>query len=634
MAQEGAPPTLLTSGEIKPHLMRLGIPMVIGVFAMISVNLVDTYFVGLLGTQELAAMSFTFPLVGLIINVCMGLGIGVMATVARLVGAGKNEEEQLISTNALSLAACLSVTLGVIGYFSQNQIFSVMGAEGELLPYLNAYMKWWFVGMPFLVILIIANAVMRAHGDSKTPMRIMIGAAILNGILDPLLIFGWGAIPALGLEGASIATMIARLMTFGIAITLLIRRGSVSVRELSLSGMIQAARGVASVGLPAALTNALTPFSAGLMTALIALHGEAAIAGYGYAVRFEGLFLLVPMVMGGALSPFIGQNWGAHLNHRVVEALGIARRVSIYWGGIICLSLWLGASSLAQVLSSDLQVQAYLSLYLRVLSISYAFQGVIYAANSTFNAVNRPLRATIISMLNGLVVALPLAYLGHHWAGFEGIIYGLLSARLITGMIADRWVWRLFEEDDRQIALSDQEVKTSLYQLEEALPGISVKLERMLAQLGHLPDLTFSGSGAGHLTCLLKGYEVAHLFDDGRFDILLPPQLRDAVVEAGWGQHHRREYDGGWVTHDLKVCQDVDDLIRLICLTQAYLICLEDPSPESEAKSPVGKVCEVTRTMEARAELNQLCLPRGVFMGLVASIGSARVVANEDEHVA
>ena len=209
MATPAAPLSLLTTGSITPHLRRLAVPMVIGVFALISVNLVDTYFVGLLGTEELAAMSFTFPIVGLIMNLCMGLGIGVTATISRLVGSGDQERAEQVGGHALLIAGLVSLTLALVGAILHDPVFTLMGAHDQLLTYLWEYMRWWFIGLPFIVVVIVLNGVLRAHGNSKTPMRLMLLFAGMNLILDPLLIFGFGGLPALRLEGASIATLIA-----------------------------------------------------------------------------------------------------------------------------------------------------------------------------------------------------------------------------------------------------------------------------------------------------------------------------------------------------------------------------------------------------------------------------------------
>ena len=598
--------------------------MVIGVFAMISVNLVDTYFVGLLGTEELAAMSFTFPVVGLIINLCMGIGIGVTATIARLVGADARVEAEQVAGHALLIALLISGSLALLGFLTHDLIFTALGAEGQLLVYLNEYMRWWFIGLPFLVIVIVSNGVLRAHGNSKAPMRLMLLVAGVNVLLDPILIFGlWGA-PALRLEGAAIATMIARIITFTFAMRLVFKQGFIPLSSLTPRGLWRSWQTIARIGLPAAMTNALGPFSAGLITALIALHGESVIAGYGLAIRFEGLFLIVPMVMGGALSPFVGQNWGAHLNHRVIEGLTFARRISIIWGLAVWGLVELSAPALARTLSTDLAVQDAFVIYLRICSASYLFQGMIYSANATFNAINRPLKATLVSTMNSLLIALPCAYLGHHSFGYPGIIAGLLCARIVSGVVADRWIWKLFSDDDKAVALSDVAVKAKLYQLEQALPALALDLEHLVLRLGHIPALEVSAGEKGGLTYLIGGREIAHLDLNGTCDVRLPPQLRDAVVTEGWGTHHRREHDSCWVSHHLAEAKDIEEFIRLLCLAHAYRSCALEPSPQAEAKNEIAKLCEVTRTLEERAELKSLQLPTSIFQALLGAVRDAR----------
>lgn len=618
-------PTRLTTGSVPKHLQRLFIPMVIGVFAMISVNLVDTYFVGLLGTKELAAMSFTFPVVGLMINLCMGLGIGVTSTVARLIGAGNQAQANQVAGHAILMAVVLSGSLTLLGLITHDMIFSFIGASQELLVLLFAYMRWWFIGLPFLVTVIVANGVLRASGDSKTPMRLMLVVAGMNIILDPILIFGYCGVPKLGLEGAAIATMLARITTFSVTMYLLTKQGVLSVQNLNPRGLTHSLKEVIKVGIPAALTNALSPFSAGLMTALIALYGSEAIAGYGLAIRLEGLFLLVPMVMGGALSPFIGQNWGAHFTHRVVESLSFARRVSLIWGVLIWVLVELSAPTLAVAMSDDPKVCESFILYLRIVSVSYALQGVIYAANATFNAINRPIRATLISTMNSLLLALPLAYLGHMNYGLMGIMSGLLVARLVTGIVAHQWVWGLFDEGNKVVALSDAEVKRALYQLEDALPHLAVSLEKLISHLSQYPHLEMSHGQEGRFAYYLHDREIAHLSKNGTFEVRLPPELRDAVVRQGWGEHHGREYDAGWVIHRLQNAEDVEELERLIRLSYAYLICAYHPVPITEALSEIGKLCVVSRAFEVDDQLRQQRPPQPIFDALVQAISNFRM---------
>ena len=567
--------TLLTLGPVEHHLKRLFAPMVIGVFAMISVNLIDTYFISLLGTTELAAMSFTFPVVGLIINLCFGLSIGVTATLSRTIGAGHEEEANLLAGHAIIFAGILSVSLSIFTLLAQVWIFKAMGAGEELIKHLHDYMFWWALGLPFLVFLIINNSILRSRGDSKTPMRLMLAVAFINAILDPIFIFGLGPLPAMYLEGAAIATMITRCLVFLVSLRYVMQHGVV-FQHLNLARLRQSLKPISSVGIPAAMTNALTPFSAALITALIALHGKQTVAGYGMAIRLEGMFLLVPMVMGGALSPFVGQNWGAHLNHRVIEGLSFARKISIYWGIGIWILVEIFASNLGQLFSQDPAVQQSFALYLRIISISYVFQGLVYAANATFNAIDRPLKATLVSVLNSLLLAVPLGYLGHVWFGFKGIVIGLVIARIVSGLLANRWVWALFDQQDVVTAFSSHEVKELIYEFEASHPDLALKMEEVVEHIGHLHDVHLAESKHAKIGFYIRDIEMGHIHMEGHFDLRLPPQLRNVVIKEKWASHHRTHYDGGWVTHDLKSNQDFNEIENLLKLVHIYYEKLQD----------------------------------------------------------
>ena len=624
MATPAHAPKLLTTGPVWPHLKSLFTPMVIGVFAMISVNLADTYFVSLLGTSELAAMSFTFPVVGLVINLCFGLAIGVTATSSRMIGGGQQDQASILAGHALIFSLILSTILSVATLFGHNAVFKLMGADQSLIKHLNDYMFWWALGLPFLIFLIMGNSILRSRGDSKTPMRIMLSAAFLNAILDPILIFGLGPIPALKLEGAAIATMIARMLVFSASLPYLMKNGIV-FKQITKAGLIHSLKPIMSVGVPASITNALTPFSAGLITSLIALHGAEAIAGYGMAVRLEGLFLLVPMVMGGALSPLVGQNWGAHLNHRVIEAIGLARKISIGWGLFILALVELSAPFLAGLFSEEASVQNSFITYLRIISLSYIFQGLVFAANATFNAIDRPFKATTISLLNSLVLALPLAYIGHLIYGFTGIVIGILSARFISGLLANSWVWTLFDPQDVVIAFSDQKVKDLIYKFEAENPEVALKLEELIEEIGHLHAVHLAESDHGEIGFYVEQFEMGHIHLDGHMDLRLPPHLRDSVITEEWASHHRQHFDSCWVSHHLDKHKDFEEVKRLLNLCHIYYESVQflrdipqEPPSQLEQKSLIDGL--FTRLIEEHPHLDYTHLPQRIQEALRTSI--------------
>jgi len=622
------PASPLTTGDVRVHIRRLFTPMLVGVLAMIAVDLTDVYFVSLLGTTPLAAMSFTFPVTSLITNLCFGLAIGVTAAVARRIGAGERARAVTLSTHALTFSLTLAATLAALAALAHEQIFGALGAPEALDEPLGDYMRWWRVGLPCFVSVAVCNGALRANGDSKTPMRLMLTAAALNLALNPLLIFGLGPVPALGVEGSSLATALARACTFALMLRVMGRQGLLAPAQLLGGGLLASGRELMRVGLPAALTNALAPLAAGVVTSLVALHGAAAVGGYGLAMRLEGLFLIVPMVLGGALSPVVGQSWGAQLTHRVLDALTFAQRVSMAWGVGVCVTLNLLAAPLAALMSPEPAVQGALALYLRLASVSYVAQGALYGANAVFNAVNRPGRATTIALLNSLALAIPLSYVGHILYGYAGIVTGLLAARLAASLLAHRWVWALFDPQAQRAARTPVDVKGALYAFAAARPGAALEVERLFQELCALDGLCLTRAEGGLIALDVRGREVAQVSLGERFDIRLPPQLREAVVREGLALPHVGAEEG-WVSYPLTAREDLAELRSLLRITHAYVECAYAPAALNAATCELTRLCEVTRTLRAHPDLSRLTLSERLFAALSESVSAVRAAERE-----
>ena len=208
----------LTSGPIGSTLVRLSAPMLVGILAMMAFHVVDTYFVARLGTLALASITLTFPVVMVVGTFTLGLGVGAMAVISQGIGAGDRSQIRRYTTDALTLAGCCVVVLMIVGLATFEPLFRLLGATDAMLPLIRRYMLIWYSGMLFYVVPIIGNNIIRATGDTLTPSVVMIVSVAVNGVLDPLLIFGWGPIPALGISGAGIATVLARGITLVVAL--------------------------------------------------------------------------------------------------------------------------------------------------------------------------------------------------------------------------------------------------------------------------------------------------------------------------------------------------------------------------------------------------------------------------------
>ena len=440
----------LTEGQIPLQLLRLSLPMVWGVFSILAFSLADTYFVAQLGTNELAAISFTFPVVTVLGSVAMGLGTGAGSVIARGIGEGNRQKVQRLTTDSLLLSLLIVTILACGGLATIDPLFATLGAPSDLLPLIRDYMNTWYLGMVFLVVPLIGNSAIRASGNTVVPSLIMTLAAAANILVDPLLIFGWGPFPALGLKGAALATVISRASTLVASLAFLhFRERLLLLTFPSLKAMAKSWRSLLSVGLPAAATNLISPLSVGLVTSLMARYGTDAVAGFGLASRLEALALIAPLALSASIAPFVGQNWGAQQYGRVKRALQLSFWFCLSWGGLVAVLLGTAAAEITARFDSDPGVVASATVYLTLVPISYGALGIVFTASSAFNALGKPLLALGMSLSRLLLLYVPLAYLGSRLFGISGIFGAACLSNGIVGLGAwllhSRWS-QLFSE--------------------------------------------------------------------------------------------------------------------------------------------------------------------------------------------
>lgn len=558
----------LLQGEVATSLREMSVPMVVGLIAMILVNLVDTYWVSRLGTEALAAMTFTFPVESIVINIALGLMIGTSVAVSRAIGGGKSDEARLLTTHATVLAVIIVSAVSGLGLAFQEPLFRAMGAEGPLLNDVQSYMTPWFIGVAFLVVPMIANGALRASGDARTPSRIMVAAAILNAVLDPIFIFGWGPVPALGLQGAAIATVIARFVTMVAVFVVLLRNTALlGFAGTTARRLRDSWTSVGRVAVPAMVTNAVGPFAVGILTTMLASYGPASLAAWGIGIRVDAVLMLVPSALSSALSPFVGQNWGAHLRARVADAVRKSLWFAVIWGAAAAALLMAVAPMVAKVFSQDPAVQDAIVVYLRIIPIGYTFVGTVAMCSSTFNAVDRATRSTILSTLRSLGFAVPLAWLGSTFAGVEGLLMGLVVASIAAALLGTRWM------------------KTYLAPLGDDPPGVGLALDE-----ARLVDWLKGESGWSslkeHATELLqmdalKAYAISsrrvglyvgarvlvYLDEGGQMSIPMPMEVGENLRRFGSLEPHPDHEDNGWYRFALARNGDPDTARWLIGLS-------------------------------------------------------------------
>ncbi len=430
----------LTSGPVRKQLFGLAGPMVMGLLAIMVFNLVDTWFVSKLGTAQLAAISMTFPVVMIIGSISRGLGIGATSVVSRAIGSGNHGEVRRLTTDALLLGVGIVLVVSVVGWFTIDPLFRLMGADDTLLPLVREYMSVWYLGAAFVVVPMIGNSAIRASGDTRTPAMVMILAGVLNAGLDPLLIFGWGPVPAMGIRGAAIATIASRALTLVVALWVLGKRQKMIARHFEgLKATLASWKRIIEVGVPAGAANLAQPITAGILTAMVADYGKTAVAAFGAGGRVEMIVLIPLIALGTGLTPFVGQNWGAREKGRVAEALGYGLYGSVVLGLVGYGLVALFAHPIAGLFSDDPAVLRLLVRYLWILPAAHWAVGVIVTASCTFNAIGRPLAAASITLVRAPVLTAIFALLGSYVAGVPGIYIGTVAATVLAGVAG--WLW-------------------------------------------------------------------------------------------------------------------------------------------------------------------------------------------------
>ena len=430
----------LIEGRVSEQLKILALPLVWGLMATMSLNAIETFFIAQLGREPLAALSFTFPIIMVLTSLGIGLGAGTSSAVARAIGEGDSNKARRLATDAMSLTFIISASVCLIGWLTLEPLFFALGATPDLIPLIRSYMSIWYFSAPCLMVPMVCLSALRAMGMSQVQGYLMGGAALLNVMLDPILIFGLFGFPALGLQGAALATLITRVLMLVVALYILHARVHMLVNPfLPWETLKRSWMTIVEVGLPAMVANVIIPFASAIVVAMVAAYGTDAVAALGIAMRIEPLALIVFYALSGVVGPFFGQNFGAGKLDRLDEALRVLTQFCVVFGLLLALILGVFGAEIAGLFGGHAEVVTITATYLMIVPISYGAYGLVMTVNAAFNGLGRPWPAMIISAGRVLYIYLPLAWLGQYWCGITGIFIATALANFLLGLWA--WLW-------------------------------------------------------------------------------------------------------------------------------------------------------------------------------------------------
>jgi len=438
----------LTQGPIQSHLIRMTIPMFFGISSMIIASMIETIYIGVLGANELAAYSFTFPLIMGLSSLSMGIGTGASSIIARAQGAGDRQRVRQLATHALILTTLLVSLLVVTGYLYKQDLFEIMGAEDHILQLIKEYTDIWILGLALFTWPMLVTTILRAVGNAKLPGMIMSGSSGLQIVVAPIMIFGLLGHPELGFVGSAWASIATGLVRTGGMFWILIKQEDLLViNQRAVVGFMRSSREILYIGIPSMLNSLIGPVSMGIILWLLSEHGSEVVAGFGITSRFEMLALMILMSLSSSVGPFVGQNWGARNIERVYQSLSIAYKFCIGWGLLCCALLAPLGDEIVALINDDPLLVESAGWYLLITPITFGVLGVGMISGSLFVALGKPLPTTIMAVLRMVIIHLPLAALLNIYWGYIGIFAATAIANVIMGVIAVTWSRRVLARE-------------------------------------------------------------------------------------------------------------------------------------------------------------------------------------------
>ncbi|HZF96888.1 MAG TPA: MATE family efflux transporter [Pseudoxanthomonas sp.] len=438
-----------TKIPLRKAVFLLSVPMVLELVLESTFAVVDIYFVGKLGASAVATVGLTETFLFLLYAVAMGLAMAVTAVIARRIGEDKRQEAAVTAVQAIALAVLVSLPVSVVGIVYAHDLLRLMGADAWSLEHGYRYTQWMLGGNAVIMLLFVINAVYRGAGDAAIAMRVLCVANGLNIALDPILIFGWGPIPAMGIEGAAIATNIGRGVGVAMQLWILFRGGKhlrVAASQLVWNGAILLNVVRTSLGGIGQMIVAMTAWI--FLMRILAELGSEAVAAATIAIRIMMFTLMPAWGMSNAAATLVGQNLGAGEPGRAESAVWRIGWYNMVFTVCVSVLFFVFHDRLIAIFSQDPQVIAIGGEWLRILSYSFFVYGWWMVAVQAFNGAGDTVTPTKINLVFFWLIQIPLSWwlatgLGlQHTGVFWGVFVSETSVGLFTLWLFSRGRWK------------------------------------------------------------------------------------------------------------------------------------------------------------------------------------------------
>ncbi|MCU0418418.1 MAG: MATE family efflux transporter [Cyclobacteriaceae bacterium] len=429
-----------TEGSINRAIFLLAIPMVVEMGMESIFAIVDIFFISQLGdSKAIAAVGFTENVLSILYSLAMGLSMGVTAIIARRVGEKDAHGASLTAMQAIYIALVISATLSTVGMVYHKDVLRLLGASEAVIDAGSSYTLWMFGGNYTVTLLFVINAIFRGAGNAAIAMRSLLLANVLNMMLDPILIFGWGPIPAMGVEGAAIATNLGRAT--GVVYQLYFLFNGKSLIKLAWANLVvkfDIITSVLSVAGGSIFQFLIGSASWIFLLSLMSRFGDEVAAGYTIAIRVFIFTLLPSWGLANAAATLVGQNLGAQQPERAEQSVWRAGFYNSFVMVACTLVLLAFAPQIIAVFTDDAVVLQSGTQALRYVSIGYVFYGYGMVMANALNGAGDTYTPTILNIFGFWVFQIPFAYLMaiHFEFGPRGVFFAIVLAETLMAIAA------------------------------------------------------------------------------------------------------------------------------------------------------------------------------------------------------
>nr|WP_243414806.1 MATE family efflux transporter [Sporosalibacterium faouarense] len=436
-------------------MIKMSVPSILSMMIQAAYNVVDSIWVAKISNNALAALSLAFPIQMILIAVAVGTGVGASSLISRLLGQGRDKEASNAAEHVLIMSVVYGIVMAIGGLLLSKNLIGLFTEDKELIELGSSYIRIILLGSTAMFIPMIANNVLRGEGNTFIPMISMLIGSLINIVLDPFFIFGYGFFPELGIEGAAVATVVSRLLSgVFIVFILFVGKHQINLNFKKFKFDLSIIKGIYAVGLPAMTIQLLASLMMSGLNKILAESGAIAISTMGIYFRLQSFVFMPVFGLNQGYMPIIGYNYGHNNPNRMKETIKLGFIVAFVFTTLGCLLFQIFPKPLIKLFSSDEELLRIAIHALRTISIAFPIIGPAIIGSTTFQAIGKGVPSLVLSFSRQIILLLPLAYILYNTWGLDIIWYSFPISEGISAILMAVWLSKSLKNEFRVMEMN------------------------------------------------------------------------------------------------------------------------------------------------------------------------------------